>query len=97
MTNVIALTQFAFIALGTLAMIALSRVQGADPSHAAHLRTFLAQNAIWLLGVPLAWWIIAGLTENLIRSPVTPRIVQTSGVLVAIGIVAFYAWLAYAA
>jgi hypothetical protein len=97
MTNVIALTQFAFIALGTLAMIALSRVQGEDPSQAALLRAFLAHNAIWMLCVPLAWWVFAQLAENFCRHAVVLRLVQASGVLLAIAIVAFYGWLSYSA
>lgn len=97
MTNVLALTQFAFIALGTLAMIALSRVQGADPTQAALLRSFLASHAIWLLAVPAAWWALARFAENFSRSPVVLRLVRASGVLVAIGIVAVYGWLAYSA
>lgn len=97
MTNVLALTQFAFIALGTIAMVAISRVQGEDPSQAALLRTFLANHAIWLLGVPMAWWIIARLAENLTRSPLVLRVVQASGVLLAVAIVAVYGWLAFSA
>jgi len=97
MTNVLALTQFAFIALGTIAMIAISRVQGADPSQAAAVRAFLANHAIWLLGVPMAWWIIARSAENLTRNPLALRVAQASGVLLAISIVAVYGWLAFSA
>lgn len=97
MTNVLALTQFAFLALGTIAMVAISRVQGADPSQAALLRTFLAHHAIWMLGVPLGWWVIARLAENLSRSPLVIRVVQATGVLLAAAIVALYGWLAFSA
>ena len=95
MTNVLALTQFAFLALGTLAMIAISRVQGADPSQAAAIRAFLAHHAIWLLAIPLAWWVIASVAENLVRNAFALRVIQASGVLLAIAIAVVYGWLAF--
>ena len=53
MIRVIALTQFAFTTIGSVAVIVLTRSQAIPSSGPAGLRGFLAANALWMLLLPL--------------------------------------------
>lgn len=95
MANVIALTQFVFIALGSAGVIALSRAQGYAAGTVHDMRLLVASHALWLLAIPLFWWVFAQVTLNLGRGSFSLRFVQATGVLLAAAIVAFYGWLIF--
>lgn len=95
MPNVIALTQFVFIALGSAAVIVLSRAQGLAPSLVHDLRIYMANHAIWALAVPLLWWVFAWAILNVTKGVVVQKIVQASGVLLGAAILVFYGWLVF--
>lgn len=95
MANVIALTQFVFVALGSAAVIALSRAQGYNTSPLQDMRMFAASNALWLLAIPLFWWVLAQVALNVGKGPLTQRVVQTTGILLSAAILAYYGWLIF--
>lgn len=96
MPNVIALTQFVFVALGSAAVIVLSRAQGLSEGLVHDLRIYMAHHAIWFLAVPLFWWVFAWAALNVSKGAAVARIVQSSGVLLGAGILGFYGWLIFA-
>jgi uncharacterized membrane protein YgdD (TMEM256/DUF423 family) len=95
MANVIALTQFVFLALGSAGVIALSRVQGYATDTIHDVRLFVASHALWLLAIPLLWWVFAQVTLNLGKGEFSVRFVQATGVLLSAAILAFYGWLIF--
>jgi len=95
MANVIALTQFVFVALGNAGMIALSRAQGHASNTVHEMRVFVASHALWLLAIPLLWWVFAQVTLNLGKGKFAAGFVQATGVLLGAAIIAFYGWLIF--
>ena len=95
MTHIIALTQFVFIALGTMAVNILVKttahntVLGQD-SHT--LAGFLANNGIWLFLIPIVWTAFAHLSNFLQKSYFTTRIAHPIGIVLTICIFLVYTY-----
>lgn len=81
MIRVLALTQFAFLTLGIVALKILVQANGAIRT-SSYLQ-FLNQWALWLFAVPLIWVAFASLCVAYGNS-ILPRIAQATGVALAI-------------
>jgi hypothetical protein len=81
MIRVLALTQFAFLTLGIVAMRILVRANASEPT--SSWLQFLDQWVLWLFLVPLAWVGFATLCVAYGKT-VLPRIAQALGVVLAI-------------
>jgi uncharacterized membrane protein len=92
MIRVIALTQFVFVTLGSVAAIILVRAETVATTELGQLRMFLASHGLWLILIPIVWIILAETITRLIRKESIARMVQASGVLLAAAIVAVYGW-----
>ncbi len=95
MALVIALTQFAFIALGTLALNILVKTSG----NSAYLGTasgglagFLVTSGVWLLLVPVVWLLLAALLRRLGRPDAGAGIIQAVGIAVSALIFVVYTY-----
>ena len=93
MIQVIALTQFAFVALGSISILVLSRAQTVANVGEDHLRHFLAAHTLWRLVVPIAWSIFARVVLKQSSKPAVSNVVQGSGIALSVLIVAVYGWL----
>jgi len=96
MTVVIALTQFVFIALGTLAVTILSKASsnqsvGLDAGRLDFIG-FLAAYGIWLLLVPMGWSIYSVMCGARNKGLFRPALAQASGVTLAAVICIIYGY-----
>lgn len=90
---IIALTQFVFIALGTLTINILIKAEGypyGDLSTYPRLSVFLANNGIWLLIIPIVWAALAVAIDAL-RKPLAARALNSLGTCVTTAIFLVYA------
>ncbi len=98
MTNIIALTQFVFIALGTMAANILVKT-GAQQTTLGQgsetLNGFLANNGIWLLLVPIVWTAFAHACTLLRRGDLVTKIVHPVGIALTAAIFVLYAYAVY--
>lgn len=92
MIRVIALTQFVFVTLGSVAAIILVRAETVATTEIGRLRMFLAEHGLWLILIPIAWVVLAEASVAMSRKAATARVVQASGVLLAAVILAIYGW-----
>jgi hypothetical protein len=82
MIKVIALTQFAFLSLGIVALKIMLQAN-ATSSIPAYLQT-LNQWALWLFAVPIVWIAFASLCSHLEKGPLSSRVAQAMGILLAV-------------
>lgn len=95
MSNVIALTQFILLTLGTLGVNILMKtsLQDVTLGKTAHsLPAFLANYSIWLFLVPVLWTIYAKLAETLQKGIFSTRFAHPFGIALNIGIFALYGY-----
>jgi hypothetical protein len=94
MLQVIALTQFIFLALGSMGVTVLLKASGYPIGSVRDypaLSLFLMQNTVSLLMVPLVWSAYAYASQKLERGFVSTRIATPLGVGLAILIFVTYA------
>lgn len=92
MNRAIALTQFVFITLGSVAAIILVRAETVATTEIGQLRIFLARHGLWLILLPIIWIILAETIVRLNRKPIVHQAVHTSGILLAAAILVVYGW-----
>jgi len=96
MTSVIALTQFIFIALGTLGTTIMVKVsdhpQILFAGQASNsLAGFLAAQSIWFLAIPI-FWTAYGVASGIVKKGLfRPEVANPVGILVCVAIFATYA------
>ena len=82
MIRVIAMTQFAFLVLGTVALKILVKANGTStliPNLPA-----LSRNVFWLFAIPPLWAASAAFCAYVNKGPLTPRGAQAVGVVIAV-------------
>jgi len=82
MIRVIALTQFAFVALGVVALQIMLKATGSLMT-SPNIQ-FLTRNSLWLFAVPVLWIGLATLCSEVNRPPLSPRVAQITGVLLVV-------------
>lgn len=91
MLSIIAITQAVFVALGTMAVIVLTKADPANADSLASLRLFFADRGLWLLLIPVIWFLTAQLIVR--QKPSTERAANSSGILIAVLILLAYGWM----
>jgi hypothetical protein len=95
MLQIIALTQFIFLALGSMGVTVLLKASGypigVERDYPA-LSLFLMKNAIWLLLVPILWSAYAYASQKLQRGFVSSKVAIPIGIGLAALIFLTYAW-----
>lgn len=95
MTNIIALTQFVFISLGTMAVNILAKIdshQTVIGQNASSLKEFLANNGIWLLLIPIIWTAFAHGCTLLQKGYLTTKIAHPLGIALTVAIFLVYGY-----
>jgi len=95
MTNIIALTQFVFISLGTMAVNILVKVGSHKTvigQSSETLAGFLANNGIWLLLIPIAWTAFAHGCSLLRKGYLTTKVAHPIGIALTAAIFAVYGY-----
>jgi len=95
MTNIIALTQFVFISLGTMAVNILAKIdshQTVIGQNASSLNGFLANNGIWLLLIPIVWTAFAHGCSLLRKGHLTTKVVHPIGIALTVVIFLLYGY-----
>ncbi len=90
MLSLIAITQGVFVALGTMAMIVLTKADPASADSLATVRAFFAKQGLWLLLIPVVWFLTAQLLVR--QKPSTERAANSSGIALAVLILLTYGW-----
>ncbi len=80
MIRVLALTQFAFLALG---IVAFKIMVHADTTVPPSLES-LNQWSLWLFAIPLVWVAFASLCGHLEKAPLSSAVARVIGVIVAV-------------
>lgn len=80
--NIIALTQFAFLALGFVALKILIHARS-DYRTSSYLQS-LDRVSFWVLAIPLAWMAFALLCSRVDRPPLIPRVAYGAGIVIAV-------------
>ncbi len=93
MTRVTALTQFVFVALGTMALTILMKTPEGHSGFAQDLRVFLTQHGLWIFLVPVGYAALSEFVLYAARGPVAERTLQGVGVVIAGFLLATYGWL----
>jgi len=91
-TSVIAITQFVFIALGTMAVTVLvnaGAIPSAGPGHPLPL--FLKQYGLWFLVLPVFWALYANVAGRVNKGPLLLNIAHAIGCVLAAAILLVYA------
>lgn len=83
MVTVIAMTQFAFLALGIVALKILIHASGSETISPALQR--LDRMSLWLFVIPLAWIAFASVCAHINRFPLVTNVARILGVIIAIG------------
>jgi hypothetical protein len=93
--RIIALTQFVFVALGSMVLTVLLKASGYPNGSIKDyppLSLFLMQNSVWLLLVPILWSVYAYASHKVQRGFVSPKVaIPIGGGLLAL-IFLTYAW-----
>jgi len=95
MTNIIALTQFVFIALGTLAVNLLVKTEQSVivVGRSGHsLATFLAAQGIWLMLIPVLFTFYALACQGVKRGFFSEKVARPVGIAMNVIIFAVYAY-----
>lgn len=87
-TSVIAITQFVFLTLGSMALRVLIGANAIHPSgFRGSMAAFLAANSWWLVATPALWALYANVAGRVNKGPLRLDIAQGIGVLFAACIV----------
>ena len=95
MLQIIALTQFVFIALGSMGITVLLKASGypiGSMKDYPRLSLFLMQNSVWLLLLPILWSAYGYASQKLQRGFVSTKVAMPVGVGLAALIFLTYAW-----
>jgi len=91
-TSVIAITQFVFLALGSMALRVLMNANAIDDANPqAELALFLVSNSWWLVLLPAAWALYANIAGRVNRGPLSLMVAHGVGVVMIVGIAAVFA------
>lgn len=93
MTRVTALTQFVFVALGTMALMILMKTPQGHYGFSQALRLFLTQNGLWMFLIPIAYATACELVLYASPRPVVEKSLQGAGVFIGAVLLATYGWL----
>lgn len=81
-TSVIAITQFVFLALGSMALRVLMNANAIeDSSQHANLALFLVANSWWLVLLPVAWALYANIAGRVNWGPLSLPVAHGVGVV----------------
>lgn len=89
MIRVIAMTQFAFLALGVVSLKIMINAN-TEAASSAYLE-FLDSIAYWLFALPLAWIFFATVCSKIDKPPLTMAVARVTGVILAIACFLFLA------
>ena len=95
MLQIIALTQFVFLALGSMGVTVLLKASGyplGSVKDYPALSLFLMQNSVWLLLVPILWSAYAYASQKLQRGFVSSKFAIPVGIALTVLIFLTYAW-----
>jgi hypothetical protein len=95
MLQIIALTQFVFLALGSMGVTVLLRASGYPVGPAqdySQLSLFLMQNSVWLLLIPILWSAYAYAGMKMQRGIVSTKVAIPFGVALTVAIFVVYAF-----
>ncbi|HEY5742663.1 MAG TPA: hypothetical protein VIS99_08980 [Terrimicrobiaceae bacterium] len=95
MLQIIALTQFVFLALGSMGVTVLLKASGypiGSETDYPRLSLFLMQNSVWLLLVPILWSAYAFASQKVQRGFVSSRVAISLGIALTVFIFATYAF-----
>jgi hypothetical protein len=95
MLQIIALTQFVFLALGSMGVTVLLKASGypiGSPKDYPQLSLFLVQNSVWLLLIPIFWSAYAYASLKLERGVVSSKFAIPVGIALTAFIFATYAF-----
>ena len=95
MTIIIALTQFVFIALGTMAVNILVKVTSHETvmgQSAETLKGFLANYGIWLLMIPIIWTAFAHASALIGKGVFRTKIAHPIGIALTVIIFVVYGY-----
>ena len=95
MLQIIALTQFVFLALGSMGVTVLLKASGypiGSMKDYPQLSLFLMQNSVWLLLVPIFWSAYAYASLKLERGFVSSKVAIPVGIALTAFIFATYAF-----
>jgi hypothetical protein len=95
MLQIIALTQFVFLALGSMGVTVLLKASGyplGSIKDYPALSLFLMQNSVWLLLVPILWSAYAYASQKMQRGFVASKFAIPVGVVLTVLIFLTYAW-----
>ncbi len=93
MFRVIALTQFVFVSLGTMALMILMKTMKDHSGLAHEFREVLSRRGLWMLLIPVVWAVFAELIQAATTDPRVLKALQASGVLIAALVFVLYSWL----
>ena len=89
MIRVIAMTQFAFLTLGVVSLKIMIQAN-TDASESAYLE-FLNTISLWLFAIPIGWVFFATLCSKINKAPLTLKVAQVTGVIIAVACFLFLA------
>jgi hypothetical protein len=95
MLQIIALTQFVFLALGSMGVTVLLKASGypiGSLKDYPQLSLFLVQNSVWLLLIPIFWSAYAYASLKIERGLVASKIAIPVGIVLTTFIFATYAF-----
>jgi hypothetical protein len=95
MLQIIALTQFVFLALGSMGVTVLLKASGyplGSMKDYPALSLFLMQNSVWLLLVPILWSVYAYASQKVQRGFVSSKFAIPIGIALTVLIFLTYAW-----
>lgn len=93
MIRVIALTQFVFIALGTMSLMVLAKTGPGDGTVASEWRAFLSQYGYWMVLIPMVFAVIAEVLQRLNTGEAVLKLLQAIGIGMTAAILVIYGWL----
>ena len=93
MCRVIALTQFVFVTLGTMALMILMKTPAHHSGVSQTLRVFLSQYGLWMLLIPVVWVTMAEVVQRGSPGERALQVLQASGILIAAAMLVVYSWL----
>ena len=95
MLQIIALTQFVFLALGSMGVTVLLRASGYPIGNASdypQLSLFLMENSVWLLLIPIFWSAYAYAGRKIERGLVSSKVAVPVGIALTVLIFVVYAF-----
>lgn len=87
MIPVIALTQLAFLSLAVVFAKILFRADGAEA--ASGFALWVQRHGMWLFLAPVAWVILARVSDTVRRAPLSPPVAKAVGVVLSVAAFVF--------